>query len=95
MNNGKLDDGTPFVCIGANEPEAKEFIVHSKCKNCGQQHYFNLWKMLAGETIVCEHCGHESRAENRRRYLSSTGKWERYNEATGEWEEEHDEDLSD
>ena len=60
---GKMEDGTPYVAIGANEPEAKEFIVHMECPACGKQRYFDFWAMFRGEVITCEHCGHESRAE--------------------------------
>lgn len=62
MNGGKLEDGTPYVAIGAGEPEAREFVVHCACESCGKQHHFDLWRMAAGEPITCEHCGHVTRA---------------------------------
>lgn len=83
MEGGKLEDGTPYVCIGADEPEAHEFVVHCKCPNCGKQHYFNIWKMFRGEVIACEHCGHESKATNRRRLVG--GEWQRFDDETGKW----------
>lgn len=66
MEGGRLEDGTPWVAIGGDEPEAKEFIVHCACEECGEQHYFNLWDLLAEKEITCEHCGHVSKAKVRR-----------------------------
>ena len=63
MNSGRLEDGTPWVAIGADEPEAKEFIVHMECSKCGKQHYFNLWDAFAEKPITCEHCGNVSKAK--------------------------------
>ena len=60
---GRMEDGTPFVTIGGNEPEAEEFIVHSRCESCGEMHYFDFWKMYRGEEIECEHCGHRTSAK--------------------------------
>lgn len=60
---GYTEDGTPYVAIGNDEPEAKEFIVHTKCENCGQVHYFDFWAMFRGEEIECEHCGHKTKAK--------------------------------
>lgn len=72
MDGGKLEDGTPWVAIGAGEPEAKEFIVHCECEACGKQHYFDFWAMFRGEVITCEHCGHST--VSRRRELID-GEW--------------------
>ena len=66
MNSGRLDDGTPWVAIGSDEPEAREFIIHSECESCGKEHYFDLWSLLRGEEIVCEHCGHRSKAKRQK-----------------------------
>lgn len=74
MEGGRLEDGTPWVAIGANEPEAKEFIVHCKCENCGKMHYFDFWAMFRGEEITCEHCGHKSKATRHQRLLPN-GEW--------------------
>ena len=73
MNGGKLGDGTPWIAIDANDPEAERFIVHSRCEECGKMHYFDLWAMFRGEVITCEHCGHESVAKRRRLV---DGEWE-------------------
>lgn len=74
-SEGRLEDGTPFMAIGSNEPEAQELIVHCECTNCGKEHYFDLWKMFRGEVIKCEHCGHESKAERKRYHLNDYGEW--------------------
>lgn len=58
-----LIDGTPYVAIGNDEPESKKFLVHKRCPECGKEHYFNLWDMMAGKEITCEHCGHKSLAK--------------------------------
>ena len=66
MNGGTMSDGTPFVAIGADEPEAREWIVHTECEQCGEQHHFDFWAMFRGEEITCEHCGHKTRATRKR-----------------------------
>jgi len=68
VSGGKMPDGTPFIAIGANEPEANRFTVHTECEACGEMHYFDFWAMFRGEWITCEHCGHRTRAK-RRRYV--------------------------
>lgn len=64
--SGHMEDGTPWVCIGADEPEAERYMVHCECSQCGQDHWFDLWAMFRGEEITCEHCGHVSRATRTR-----------------------------
>ena len=66
MNSGRMEDGTPWVAIDANDPEAEEFIVHCECEECGKMHYFNFWDMFSGKEITCEHCGHKSVAKRQR-----------------------------
>ena len=61
--SGHMSDGTPWVCIGADEPEAERYMVHCECIACGQDHWFDLWAVSRGEEITCEHCGHVSRAK--------------------------------
>ena len=74
-SGGRLKDGTPWTAIGADEPEAEEFIVHCACEACGKDHYFDFWALYRGEEITCEHCGHKSRAKVRR-YNFETGEME-------------------
>ena len=59
---GKTEDGVPWMAIGSDEPESKELIVHTVCEACGEVKYFDLWAMIRGDEIVCEHCGYKSRA---------------------------------
>ena len=63
MTSGRMEDGTPFIAIGNDEPEAKKLIVHTMCSKCGKLHYFDLWAMINGEEIICEHCGHRTKRE--------------------------------
>lgn len=92
VTGGRMEDGTPFVAIGAGEPESREFIVHSECPECGRQHYFDLWRCLAGEPIECEHCG-RTEISGSSRLNNETGEMEviRHrmvlNRETGEFEE--------
>lgn len=79
VDNGRMDDGTPFVVIGADEPESEEFIVHCECTNCGKQHYFNFWDMFACKPITCEHCGNVS-VVTKHRLNNDTGEWEEVTE---------------
>ncbi|MBQ9041450.1 MAG: hypothetical protein IJ111_01380 [Eggerthellaceae bacterium] len=91
MNHSGDIDGVPYVAIGNDDPRAKELIVHSKCPECGNQHYYNFWAMFNGEWITCEHCGHKSRAENRRRWVD--GKWYEFDYDKDAWVEVEDEDA--
>lgn len=65
-SSGRLNDGTPWVAIDADDPRTKEWIVHTECEACGKVHYFDFWAMFRGEEITCEHCGHKSVAKVRR-----------------------------
>ena len=78
MTGGKMADGTPWVAIEPDDPEAEQFIVHTECEKCGKVHHFDFWTMMRGEPVTCEHCGNVTRAKVRR-YIS--------NPETGELEE--------
>ena len=66
MERGKMSDGTPFVAIGADEPEAERLMVWDRCPECGTRRDFNFWDLYACKPIVCPECGHVSVAKKER-----------------------------
>ena len=75
MNGGLLADGTPYVAIGNDEPEANVLMVRHICQGCGNEFDFDFWAMFAGESIICPSCGRVSRRGPIETYDPRTGEW--------------------